>query len=214
MDVLITDVSPDQVALATKRSQGTNNVTTKIVDVVDLSGFEDNTFDVITVCYGYMFCEDKQRAFNESYRVLKPGGTLIATYWKKLPMIEFSQSVLKAIYQDGIIPAPSINPMALSEDGLANTYIAKAGFSASHVSNQTSSYPFDLGTDKDLVYKLGVLSIYPKLQELKERGEEAALQRGKEAFWEKMESASNVTIDAEGRHVVNDNIFEMIVAKK
>ena len=212
--MLVTDVSPDQVALASKRAEGTNNVSTKIVDIADLSAFPANSFDIITVCYGYMFCENKQQAFNESYRVLKPGGTLIATYWKTLQMIEFSQKVMKAIYLEGNIPAPSIDPMALSADGLTHSFLHTAGFHSNDITTEQSSYPFDLGSDKDLVYKLGVMPVFPKLQELKERGAEDALQRGKEAFWQEMTSSADVTIDSEGRHVVHNNVFEMVIAKK
>ena len=42
--------------------------------------FDDNKFDVITCCYGYMFCEDKLKALQESYRVLKTGGMLVAPH--------------------------------------------------------------------------------------------------------------------------------------
>ena len=55
--------------------------------MTDLAEFADNSFDVVTSCYGYMFVEDKQKAFEETFRVLKPGGTLVATYWRYLPMI-------------------------------------------------------------------------------------------------------------------------------
>jgi hypothetical protein len=71
-----------------------------------------------------------------------------------------------------------------------------------------------LGSDEDLVFKLGVLPTFPKLQELKERRDEAALQRGKDAFWLKMSHAPNVSRDEEGNFVIHDNIFEMVTARK
>ena len=36
---------------------------------------------VVTCCYGYMFPTEKETALAETLRVLKPGGTLVATTW-------------------------------------------------------------------------------------------------------------------------------------
>jgi SAM-dependent methyltransferase len=201
--------------LATRRTASYPNISTKIVDLTDLSSFDDNTFDMITVCYGYMFCEDKQKACNESYRVLKPGGTLVATYWKNLHPIEFSKKVLAAVYRDGTVPPLSINPMSLSADGLCRDFLERAGFSSSRITTEVSEYPFDLGSNKDLVFKLGVLPAYPKLHELKERGDMVKeLQRGEEVFWNEIAAAPNVDIDVNGRTIMYDNVFEMITAVK
>mmetsp|Transcript_9750 Transcript_9750/g.16180 ORF Transcript_9750/g.16180 Transcript_9750/m.16180 type:complete len:315 (-) Transcript_9750:209-1153(-) len=212
--VAITDISPDQVALATERAAGHSNVTTNVVDLVDLSMFEDNSFDVVTVCYGYMFCENKQKAFDETHRVLKPGGVLIATYWKKLQSVEFSQRVLEEIYRDGTVPPPSIDPMSLSTDGLCEEFVKTSGFLPCHIITEQSDYPFNLGSDRDMIYKLGVLPMYPKLQELKERGKMVCLKRGEETFWKEMTTAPNVHIDSVGNYIVEENVFEMLTAVK
>lgn len=202
------------MAKAAKRSEGMSNVSTEVVDITDLSFFGDNTFDAITVCYGYMYCEDKQQAFNESYRVLKPGGTLIATYWKTLQVVELSRTVQKSIYQKSTVPAPSIDPLSLSAEGVTRAYLEQAGFAPSLISSDQSTYPFDLGNDKDLVYSLGALAMYPKLQELKRQGKEEDLQRGKDAFWKEMSAAAHISVDERGSHVIDENVFEMVTATK
>jgi ubiquinone/menaquinone biosynthesis C-methylase UbiE len=45
-------------------------------DAQDLP-FQTDSVDIVTCCYGYMFPEDKELALAETYRVLKPGGTLV-----------------------------------------------------------------------------------------------------------------------------------------
>lgn len=214
LSVALTDISPDQVALAAERASGYTNVTTSVVDMVDLSMFNENSFDVVTVCYGYMFCDNKQKAFDETYRVLKPGGVLMATYWKKLQSVEFSQKVLEEIYRDGTVPPPSIDPMSLATDGLCEKFIMKAGFLSHDIKTERSDYPFNLGSDRDMIYKLGVLPMYPKLQEFKERGKTVCLKRGEETFWRELANASNVHVDSDGNTIVGENIFEMITAVK
>ena len=81
--VVLSDVSEDMLAKATAASKDLPNTSTVIANAEDLP-YGDNEFDVVTCCYGYMFCEDKAKALQESYRVLKPGGMLVATTWDKL----------------------------------------------------------------------------------------------------------------------------------
>ena len=49
--------------------------------------FDDNTFDIITISYGFRNLGNFENALNEFYRVLKPNGTL--------GILEFSQSKSK-----------------------------------------------------------------------------------------------------------------------
>ena len=85
--VTASDLSEDMVAAAKKRMDGLPNVELVVADMAELP-FEDGSFDVVTSCYGFMFPEDKKKACSEALRVLKPGGTLIATYWVPHTAIE------------------------------------------------------------------------------------------------------------------------------
>lgn len=62
-------------------------MTPLLANAEDLSTIDDNSMDIVTCCYGYMFPADKDKALEETFRVLKPGGTLIATTWDKVDMI-------------------------------------------------------------------------------------------------------------------------------
>ncbi|MGN7786492.1 class I SAM-dependent methyltransferase [Niabella sp. 22666] len=46
--------------------------------------FAEQSIDMIVCCFGYMFVPNKQQAFAEAFRVLKPGGLLIFTTWDQL----------------------------------------------------------------------------------------------------------------------------------
>ena len=75
------DFSEDMVASATKIVESLPNASAQQADASDLSAFEDGSIDVVTCCYGYMFPADKDAAIAETFRVLKPGGIMVATTW-------------------------------------------------------------------------------------------------------------------------------------
>ena len=67
-----------------------------------------------------------EAAFAETYRVLKPGGKLIATYWINFELAPISKKVITAL-TGKVAPPPPINPMALSEDGKVEGLLFRAG---------------------------------------------------------------------------------------
>lgn len=85
-NVISTDFSEDMVALAAETAMNIPNMSVEQADMQNLR-FESSLFDIITCSYGFMFPPDKEKAIQEAHRCLKPGGTLIATTWNKLPMM-------------------------------------------------------------------------------------------------------------------------------
>jgi ubiquinone/menaquinone biosynthesis C-methylase UbiE len=53
-----------------------------VADAQDLP-FPDNYFDVVVCQFGFMFLPEKQKGFNEAWRVLKPGGQFLFVTWDK-----------------------------------------------------------------------------------------------------------------------------------
>ena len=72
--VIATDCSEDMIKAAKDAHKNVSNMTVQLADAQDLSTFADNSIDVVTCCYGYMFPEDKEKALKETLRVLKPNG--------------------------------------------------------------------------------------------------------------------------------------------
>jgi ubiquinone/menaquinone biosynthesis C-methylase UbiE len=59
--------------------------------------FPDATFDAVVCQFGVMFFPDKQKAYREARRVLKPGGHFIFNVWDKLAYNEFTDLVTTAV---------------------------------------------------------------------------------------------------------------------
>src|ERR1043165_8840243 len=82
--VIITDLAEGMIVTAREKVEeyGFKNVETLACDVSDLP-FDDNTFDVISCRFGFMFFPDMNLAASELYRVLKPGGRIAIAVWGK-----------------------------------------------------------------------------------------------------------------------------------
>jgi len=52
--VIATDVSEDMVATAAKVAEALPNLSAEVGDAQDLSGFADQSVDIVTCCYGYL----------------------------------------------------------------------------------------------------------------------------------------------------------------
>lgn len=80
--VIITDLSEGMLKVAKEKiaAKGYDNIETASADVCQLP-FDDNTFDIVTCRFGYMFFPDMSLATSEMTRVLKPGGRIATSVW-------------------------------------------------------------------------------------------------------------------------------------
>ena len=81
-DITCLDYSPDMMATAQKRAQaaGIGNIAFVQGDVGSLP-FEDESFDLVLSLNGFHAFPDKEAAYAETYRVLKPGGTFCGCFY-------------------------------------------------------------------------------------------------------------------------------------
>jgi ubiquinone/menaquinone biosynthesis C-methylase UbiE len=59
--------------------------------------FPDGAFDAVVCQFGAMFFPDKQKAYREARRVLKPGGHFILNVWDSIEYNEFADLVTSAV---------------------------------------------------------------------------------------------------------------------
>jgi ubiquinone/menaquinone biosynthesis C-methylase UbiE len=77
-DITCLDYSPDMMAAAKRRAP--ENVRFVQGDVGRLP-FEDKTFDLVLSLNGFHAFPDKEAAYRETFRVLKPGGTFCGCFY-------------------------------------------------------------------------------------------------------------------------------------
>jgi len=200
--VVASDVSEDMIAKAKLALQDIPNATPLLADAADLSSISSDSMDVVTCCYGYMFPENKLAALAESFRVLKPNGTLIATTWDKLVMLDIVNDVME-VCLGSRPPPPPLNPMSLSEEGLFESMVVNAGFK--NVETVKSTYPFDFGDDREFQLKCGLILVKQKIEEL---GMEDVAEK---AFFDNI--GKYVTFE-DGNMILKENTFQMLTASK
>jgi SAM-dependent methyltransferase len=201
-EIFSTDFSEDMVALAEKASKDIPNMSVQIADMQNLQ-FDADQFDIITCSYGFMFPPDKDRALKEAHRCLRPGGTLIATTWDELHLLQLVGSIMTKVLGQ-TPPPPPLNPMSLSEPLLFENMLKENGFK--DVQSKQSTYPFDLGDDEEMRFKMTTMLVKGKLDELD------AWDQAREAYDNLFESF--VTVDDNGNSALTRNTFKLTVCRK
>jgi len=108
--VVLTDLSPEMLDVASRRAsaQGIGNVDTEVCSADDLP-FDDESFDSVSVRFGYMFFPDGAKATAELARVLKPGGRLGASVWIDPDANPWTSILMHAIATEVTLPPPDPN---------------------------------------------------------------------------------------------------------
>ena len=104
--VVLTDLVAEMLDIAQRRAraQGIANIETRVCSADDLP-FADDTFDGVSVRFGYMFFPDAAKATAEFARVLKPGGRLCSSVWVKPDGNPWTAIAMDAIATE-VVPAP------------------------------------------------------------------------------------------------------------
>eukprot|EP00808_Paulinella_micropora_P018922 g12454.t1 len=197
--VTATDISEDMVKMTAKNGNQHNlpNLSAEVADMTDLKSFWQNNFDVVTCCYGYMFPPDKDKAIHETFRVLKPGGFMVATVWEELEMMSPTRDILREILK---AEPPPLAPLSLSEPGKFEAMLTASNFI--NVMTIKSTYPFDVGSDPDMHFELSTMLIKEKLDELK------AWDIAKSVFPSIIKRHGKID-KATGNRIFADNTFKM-----
>ena len=127
--LVASDISPDMLAVANEKL-GTLNTDWQIIDFQKIP-FDDSSFDLVVCCFGYMFAEDKVKAFAESLRVLRPGGMLLMSTWGELEHNEAShvfRKTVKKFFGDSLPETYKI-PYSMSNPDAIKDQLLHAGFS-------------------------------------------------------------------------------------
>ena len=200
--VLSTDFSEAMHLKARAVAKEIPNLEAHQADMQNLEAFDTDAFDVVSCSYGYMFPPDKDRAVAETFRVLKPGGILVATTWNRVPHFDLLAALAEQTF--GVATPPAINPLSLAEPGLWEGMLAAAGFE--DIRGQASVYPFHMGSDPDFQFLAIALPLMEQLQE------QNAVDKARDIFAGL--TKQHAEMDKDGNMIFVGNEFNCVVATK
>ena len=94
----ITDLNEPMLEICQTKFNEQENVEFKPADAMELP-FEDNSFDAIVCQFGVMFFPDREVAYKEIARVLKPGGTFYFNVWDAVEHNELSNTARTKLHE-------------------------------------------------------------------------------------------------------------------
>lgn len=92
----VTDLNGPMLDLARRKFAPEEAVEFRVADAMDLP-FADGQFDLIVCQFGVMFYPDKQSAYREAFRTLKPGGKFLFNTWGTMQANPFSEITHEAV---------------------------------------------------------------------------------------------------------------------
>lgn len=131
--LIATDLNGGMIKEA-KQRVAASNVEFKEADAQQLP-FDDNSFDLVVCQFGYMFVPDKQKAFDEAYRVLKTGGKLLFNTWDRLENNELTlviKNIVAKNFDEKAADFYSV-PFSMFDRNAIESFLRNAGFQNIHI---------------------------------------------------------------------------------
>ncbi len=128
--LIASDISAEMLAIAKQR------VTDRSIDWELIDGQQlpllDKSIDIVVCSFGYMFMEDKSKAFSEAFRALRPGGILIFIAWDKLEYNPIQRNFRKVVadYFKEALEEKYNKAFSFNNDEEIRYLLVKAGFSS------------------------------------------------------------------------------------
>ncbi|MBS1486419.1 MAG: class I SAM-dependent methyltransferase [Bacteroidetes bacterium] len=129
--LVASDLSPDMMNVAQVKFNQSDATEFILADMQNLP-MNENSFDLVVCQFGIMFPPDKQKVFDEAYRVLKPGGQFLFSTWDKIENV----GIFNLIFNEHVIPffkgedtSRFLVPFSLYDTRQLNNFLLHSKFS-------------------------------------------------------------------------------------
>jgi len=119
----VTDLNQPMLDYAATRLPDDKRIIWRKADAQELP-FADATFDLVCCQFGVMFFLDRELAYREARRVLKPGGSFLFSVWDRIEENVFADDVTKALAE--MFPNDPPRFLARTPHGHGNTAVIRS----------------------------------------------------------------------------------------
>ena len=133
--LVATDLNEAMLGYAGMKFSPEDAVEWKQADATELP-FANQSFDAVVSQFGLMFFPDKERAVRETFRVLKPGGTLIFSVWDAIErndLPHIAHGIISKFFEDKPPDFYDI-PFSVHDPEAIKSLVSAAGFRQIQVS--------------------------------------------------------------------------------
>jgi ubiquinone/menaquinone biosynthesis C-methylase UbiE len=215
--------SVDVSSAATTPEEGVKSDTRALeIEIVKLgtklSSVPDKSIDIITCAFGLQYIEDLDSIMNQVHRVLKPGGSFIATSWDSISLEHISNRILAEVVGTTSVSvlAPFMDIAKFAEPHFLEKLVEHGGLNV--MKSEHYEFPFVLEADgivDDNTFNTAVLPIRHILNNLEESGSRPhALSDARGAFDRMIEKGEFLSIDDHGCLITDANRFNIVVARR
>ncbi len=205
---------------------------TSAVNLQQLSSIKNGSMDVVLCAFGLTYFEDPKTVMEQIHRVLKPGGSFIASTWDSISLEHISYRVLAGVLKDtkSQQPCEMFNLTSLAEprklerlaeySGLAVTKSVhyEFPFILSKSANQNyleGDLVGDIVLDDEEAFKTAILPIRHVLRSLEETGKNLnAMADARNVFSHMVKEGELVSFDKHGYLVTVPNRFKLMIARR
>ena len=129
--ILATDLNQAMLDVAADKTRA-GNVKWQQADAQSLS-FAAGSFDVVVCCFGMMFMPDKQVAYKEALRMLRPNGRFIFTVWDSIetnPIMDVADATVAGLFPDNPPHFLARTPCGYNDKPRIERELREAGFTS------------------------------------------------------------------------------------
>lgn len=130
-NILATDLNQAMLDVAAEKTRA-GHLKWQQADAQSLP-LEAGSFDVVVCCFGIMFMPDKQAAYREARRVLRPKGRFIFTVWDRIetnPLMHIADATVAGLFPENPPHFLARTPCGHNDKAKIERELREAGFTS------------------------------------------------------------------------------------